>query len=227
MSVDSRPIVSIVRVLDPADSRWNELGRSRLAKHTAVPHEILDSTIETSYGAAVNRGAVRAQADYLVVMSGDTLVGPDWLEPLLSTASRAAAATPCVTGVDGAVLDAGYLATRSGELIPFGRGSTTADSIWAFVRDVSSPSPACFLVDRRAFFAAGAFDASVAGSPLLQTADLAFALRERNHRVLFQPGSRVQTSAVRADRGRCSLGEPLHGRWSQMLARLPPLTVDR
>jgi len=133
--------------------------------------------LETSYGAAVNRGAARARSELLVVMRGDTLVGPDWLEPMLSTAERwDAAVTPCVTGFDGAVLDAGYLATRRGELVAFARGSTIDDPFWSFVRDVSCPSPACFLVRRQAFFAAGGFDPSVARTPLVETADLALAL---------------------------------------------------
>ena len=108
MAAHSRPIVSIVRVLDPSRRAVGRARRSRLLKHTPVPCEILDSAIETSYGAAVNRGAARAQAEQLVVMQGDTLVGPDWLEPLLSAASRGdAAVTPCVTGVDEAIRAAG------------------------------------------------------------------------------------------------------------------------
>jgi glycosyltransferase involved in cell wall biosynthesis len=225
MPAHSRPVASIVRVLDPAASHWNELGHRRLLKHTSVPCEILDCALEASYGAAVNRGAAQARAEQLVVMQGDTLVGPDWLEPLLSAASRGdAAVTPCVTGVDGAVQAAGYLATRRGELIPFGRGSTAADSFSAFVRDVASPSPACFLVTRRAFLAAGAFDTSIEGPPQLETADLAFALRARGQRVLFQPASTVQSGAAPGDAGSYSLGPALRRRWSAALAQLPAST---
>ena len=89
---------------------------------------------------------------------------------------------------------------------------------------MASPSPACFLVTRRAFLAAGAFDTSIEGPPFAETADLAFALRARGQRVLFQPASTVQSGAAPGDAGPCSLGPALRRRWSAALAHLPAST---
>ena len=122
------PAVSIVRVGELATSRWNDVARARLAKHTCVAHEIVECAIDTTFGAAVNRAAARARGEHLVVMHADTLVGPDWLEPLLSTGShRNAVVTPCIKGLDGAVVEAGLIARRNGDLVACGRGSTAHD----------------------------------------------------------------------------------------------------
>jgi glycosyltransferase involved in cell wall biosynthesis len=220
------PMVSIVRVGASPTSRWNDVARARLAKHTRAAHEIVDCEIDTTFGAAVNRGAARARGEYLVVIRADTLVGPDWLEPLLSICSRwNAVVTPCVKSLDGAVLEAGYMTRRNGDLVAYGRGSTAPDLSWSFVREVSSPSPACFAVPRRAFLSAGGFDKAVAGSPLLETADLTFTLRARGLRTLFQPESTVQIEASSDDPESLPLSRAFRRRWNDALAGMPSIAL--
>jgi glycosyltransferase involved in cell wall biosynthesis len=189
-------------------------------------HEILDTVLETSYGAAVNFAAARARGKHLVVMRGETLVDPDWLDPLVAAAARwEAVVTPSVVGLDGAVISAGYLATRQGELVALGRGSVAVDPFWSFFRDVSCPSPSCFVVDRAAFLAAGGFDRSLSGSPLVETADFAFAMRAHGRRTLFHPTAVVRSAAEPPDPVTVPLGDRFRQRWRGACALLPSFTA--
>jgi len=220
--VQSRPVVSILRICDPATAAWNDVARRRLAKHTCEPHEVIESVIDASFGAAANRAAVKAQAEHIVLMRGDTLVRSGWLEPLLSTASRDdPVVAPCVAGLDGSLLDAGFMATAAGDLIALGCGDAHADPFWSFVRELSSPSPACFMVARRVFLAAGGFDCSIAGDPLAETADLAFKLRTRGHRVLLQPESTVYCADAANRTTRFRMDRAFRERWAPALTALP------
>lgn len=221
MTRPAPPSVSIVRVIDPALDAWTPLALARLAKHTPDAHEVIESVVQTTFGAAANRGAIQARGEHLVVMRGDTLVTPGWLESLLSTSPGGdTVVTPNVIGLDGTTLAAGFQAARDGGLVVCGHGDARLDSLWSFVREVSVPSPACFIVPRRAFLAAGGFDQSVRGTPLVEAADLAFTLRARGHRVLFQPESSVQIAGM--PDVATPLGPSFRRRWAQVLETLPP-----
>ena len=126
-------------------------------------------------------------------LNNDTTVQPDWLAPLV----RLADADPLVglVGVkllnnDGTVQEAGGAILRNGWGLPYGAGRNPAAPELNFVRDVDVAVGACILVRRDAFEQAGGFDERYAPA-FYEEFDLAFTLRSRGWRVVYQPASVV------------------------------------
>ena len=78
-----------------------------------------------------------------------------------------------------------------------------------------------FRVERSAFLAVGGFDCSLASSPLVETADLAFSLRARGQRILFHPAATVRSAADPPEAVSFPLGADFRRRWRGACDRQP------
>ncbi len=139
-----------------------------------------------------NRAASRARGRYLVFLNNDTLVGRDWLRPLVALmADPTVGLVGCkLLNPDGTVQEAGGAILSDGWGWPYGAGDQPTRGAYNFVREVDVVTGACFLVGAAAFAELGGFDDRYAPA-FYEEFDLAIALRERGLRTLYQPASQV------------------------------------
>ncbi|WP_158743146.1 glycosyltransferase [Acidisphaera sp. L21] len=134
-----------------------------------------------------------ARGRHLIFLNNDTVVQEDWLRPLI----RLADSDPAIGMVgckllnrDGTIQEAGGAMLDDGWGRPFGAGQDPAKPEFNYVREVDVVIGAAFLVPREMFRAAGGFDTRYAPA-YYEEFDLAFTLRERGLKVMYQPASAV------------------------------------
>ncbi len=154
---------------------------------------IIENAENLGFLRSCNNAARSALGRHIVFLNNDTTVQPDWLAPLV----RLADADPLVGLVgckllnpDSTVQEAGGAVLRDGWGLPYGAGHDPAAPKLNFVRDVDVAIGACILVRREAFEQAGGFDDRYAPA-FYEEFDLAFELRSRGWRVVYQPASAV------------------------------------
>lgn len=140
-----------------------------------------------------NAAARLARGRHIVFLNNDTVVHEGWLEPL----ARLADSDPTIGLVgckllnrDGTVQEAGGALLADGWGRPYGAGQDPALPELNYVREVDVVIGASFLVRRDAFEAVGGFDDRYAPA-YYEEFDLAFVLRDRGLRVMYQPASVV------------------------------------
>jgi len=169
-------------------------GRIAPLLHDRVPGlRIIENPENLGFLRSCNNAARSALGRHIVFLNNDTTVQPDWLAPLV----RLADADPLVGLVgckllnsDGTVQEAGGAVLRDGWGLPYGAGRDPAAPELNFVRDVDVAIGACILVRRDAFQQVGGFDDRYAPA-FYEEFDLAFELRSRGWRVVYQPASAV------------------------------------
>ncbi|MBC7802199.1 MAG: glycosyltransferase, partial [Gemmatimonadaceae bacterium] len=127
---------------------------------------------------------------------------------------------------DGTLQEAGGAVLRDGWGLPYGAGQDPDAPEYNFVRDVDVVVGACMLVRRDAWIEVEGFDDRYAPA-FYEEFDLAFALRDRGWRVIYQPASAVvhhgSNSYGAAARDRLSLAN--HAKfcvkWAKALLRQP------
>ena len=140
-----------------------------------------------------NAASRLARGRHLIFLNNDTVVQEDWLRPLI----RLAESDPAIGMVgckllnrDGTIQEAGGAMLDDGWGRPFGAGQDPARPEFNYVREVDVVIGAAFLVPRDMFRAAGGFDTRYAPA-YYEEFDLAFTLRERGAKVMYQPASAV------------------------------------
>ena len=140
-----------------------------------------------------NAAARLARGRHIVFLNNDTVVHEGWLAPLVNLADS----DPTIGIVggkllnrDGTVQEAGGALLNDGWGRPYGAGQDPALPEFNYVREVDVVIGASFLVRREAFEAVGGFDDRYAPA-YYEEFDLAFALRDRGLRVMYQPASVV------------------------------------
>ena len=140
-----------------------------------------------------NAAARLARGRHIVFLNNDTVVHEDWLEPLVRLADDDASIgmVGCkLLNRDGTVQEAGGAVLDDGWGRPYGAGQDPSLPEFNYVREVDVVIGASFLVRRSAFEIVGGFDDRYAPA-YYEEFDLAFALRDRGLRVMYQPASVV------------------------------------
>ncbi len=140
-----------------------------------------------------NRAAAAAAGRHLLLLNNDTSVHPGWLAPLVRVMDddpRAGIVGAKLLNADGTIQEAGGTLHSNGWGEPYGRGQDPARPEYNFVREVDVVIGACILVRMSAWEDAGGFDDRFAPA-YYEEFDLAFTLRARGWRVLYQPMSQV------------------------------------
>ena len=150
---------------------------------------------ETNLGfiGNVNAGAHAALGEWLIILNNDTLLRPNALNALIDTFNQHAnvgLVGAKLLNADGTVQEAGGIVWRDGSAWNWGRGQNREDPRFNFVRDADYCSGAALAIRRDLFQAMGGFDTHYAPAYYEDT-DLAFRIRERGLRVLYQPASEV------------------------------------
>jgi GT2 family glycosyltransferase len=143
--------------------------------------------------AACNDGAALARGAFVVFLNNDTIPQAGWLDALLRTFDEHAnvglvGAQLCYP--DGRLQEAGGVVFSDGSAWNYGRGESPVDCRYAYVRDCDYASGAAIALPRALFESIGGFAREYAPAYYEDT-DLAFAVRARGKRVLYQPDAVV------------------------------------
>ena len=143
--------------------------------------------------AACSDGAAQARGEFLVFLNNDTVPQPGWLDALLQTFDAhldAGLVGAQLLYPDGALQEAGAVVFDDGSAHNYGRFESPHDPRFASLRDADYCSGAALAIRRALFNDIGGFDPRYAPAYYEDT-DLAFSVRARGKRVLYQPLSRV------------------------------------
>ncbi|TYP00073.1 GT2 family glycosyltransferase [Geothermobacter ehrlichii] len=140
-----------------------------------------------------NLGARKAKGRYLVFLNNDTLVFPGWLSALLEPFQRddkVGLVGAKLIFPDGRLQEAGGIVWRDGSAWNFGRLEDPEAPEYNYLRQVDYLSAACICVPKILFDQLGGFDERFTPAYYEDT-DLAFSVRKKGFKVLYQPRCRV------------------------------------
>ena len=141
----------------------------------------------------VNAAATHARGQWLIVLNNDTIVRPGALDALLDTFDahpNVGLVGAKLLNADGSLQEAGGIVWRDGSAWNWGRGQHRDDPRFNFVRDADFCSGAALAISRTLFTDMGGFDPHYAPA-YYEDADLAFRIRARGMRVLYQPAAEI------------------------------------
>ncbi len=141
----------------------------------------------------VNRGAFEARGEWLLILNNDTLLTACAIDAMVNTFrdhENVGLVGAKLLNADGTLQEAGGILWRDGSAWNWGRGQHPDDPRFNFVRDADYCSGAAIAVRRDVFLDMGGFDPYFAPAYYEDT-DLAFRMRARGLRVLYQPHAAV------------------------------------
>ena len=145
------------------------------------------------YLRSCNTAARVAKGEFLLLLNNDTQVLPNWLDPLLEPFrlySDVGAVGSKLLYPDGRLQEAGCIIWDDGSGWNYGRLENPDRPAYNYLREVDYCSAASLLVPRILFNAMDGFDERYAPA-YCEDSDLAFRLRERGLKVLYQPRSQI------------------------------------
>ena len=150
---------------------------------------------ETNLGfiGNVNAAAALARGQWLIILNNDTVVRQGALDALLNTFDEhhnVGLVGAKLLNADGSLQEAGGIVWRDGSAWNWGRGQHRDDPRFSFVRDADFCSGAALAISRQLFTEMGGFDSHYAPA-YYEDADLAFRIRARGLRVLYQPAAEI------------------------------------
>lgn len=192
---------------------------------------VILSEANTGFGPGSNQGAEQARGRYLCFLNPDALVQPGWLDPLVETLESdegVGAVVPMLLNPDGTIQEAGSVVDSVGWTQALGSGAPSDSFEHRFRREVDYGSAACLLIERDTFTEAGGFDPAY-GVGYFEDVDLAFKLKERGLRTMYEPRSRVvhelhgSGGSLQARRQMEANRTVFFERWGGRLAKRPNL----
>ncbi len=140
-----------------------------------------------------NNAVKYASGKYIVFLNNDTQVQYNWLYPLFHLLE--ADATIGLTGSkllfpDGTVQEAGGLIYKDGSAANYGRGKNPKLPELNYIREVDYISGASIMIRHELWDEIGGFDERFVPA-YCEDSDLAFEVRKRGYRVVYQPVSEV------------------------------------
>lgn len=185
--VDRSEVIVVDNGSDPA-----EVERLRTALGP-LRVRLIELNTNLYFGEANNIGAEAALGKYLLLLNNDTLVEPNFLEPLLSAmkAPKAAAAGPRFIYEDGSLQEAGAYLTPESWSVQHGKREPS----WATIAGpglhvVDYCSAACLLIEKSVFLNAAGFD-PLYDPAYFEDADLCLRLRSQGGYTYFSSESSV------------------------------------
>ena len=140
-----------------------------------------------------NAAAAQARGKYLLLLNNDTLVKKGWLQALVDVAEgddRVGLVGCKLIFPNGLLQEAGGIIWRDGSGCNCGRNQGPCRPEYNYLRDVDYISGAAILVRRSLWNEIGGFDERFTPA-YYEDADLAFEIRKRGRRVVYQPAAEV------------------------------------
>lgn len=150
---------------------------------------------ETNLGFvdSCNRGAQNARGEFVVFLNNDTLILPGWVEEMIQTFTLipdTGLVGSMLLYPDGRLQEAGGIIWRDGSGWNYGHRDRPYNAKYLFARDVDYCSGASVMLRRDLFNSVGCFSKDYSPGYYEDT-DLAFKIREKGYRTIYQPFSRV------------------------------------
>ncbi|WP_050808235.1 glycosyltransferase, partial [Asticcacaulis biprosthecium] len=178
--------------------------------------------------ATCNKAAATAKGRYLVLLNNDTRVCEGWLDRLIATFDdfpTAGLAGSKLFYPDGSLQEAGGIVWRDGSAWNYGRDDDPNRPRYCHARDADYMSGAAIALPLKVWQEMDGFDNTYRPAYYEDT-DLAFRLRDKGYRTIYQPLSRVihyegKTSGTDVAKGakayQVSNGRTFFTRWRQTL----------
>jgi GT2 family glycosyltransferase/SAM-dependent methyltransferase len=151
--------------------------------------KIIHNEENLGYIGSVNRAAVAARGQWLVIFNNDTEVTRGWLSAMLACAESAedvGVVTPKFVYPDRRLNEAGAIVWRDGTGVNYGRGDVLDHFQYEYRRETDYGSAAALMVDAELWRQIGGFDERYLPMYYEDT-DLCFEVRERGRRVMYEP----------------------------------------
>lgn len=154
---------------------------------------VLHNTQNLGFLQNCNAAATKAKGKYIFFLNNDTQVQPGWLPPLVKILDEHADIG--MTGSklvypDGRLQEAGGIFWWDGSAWNYGHGEDPDAPEFNYVKDVDYISGAAIMIRRELWEDIGGFDERFVPA-YCEDADLAFAVRQKGYRVVYQPLSVV------------------------------------
>lgn len=140
-----------------------------------------------------NQAAEKARGTYILFLNNDTTVGENWLKPLVELMDRRADAGMVGSKLvypDGKLQEAGGIIWQDGSGWNYGREQNADLPEYNYVKEADYISGAAIMIRTSLWKEIGGFDERFAPA-YCEDSDLAFQVRERGYKVLYQPLSVV------------------------------------
>lgn len=155
--------------------------------------KVIRNEENAGFVGACNQGAEAARGEFILFLNNDTIVLSGWLDALWATFQGnpgIGAAGSKLIYPNERLQEAGGIIWSDGEGWNYGHNEDPNRPEYNYVREVDYCSGACLMIRRALFLEMGGFDMRYAPAYYEDT-DLAFRLRERGLKVIYQPASRV------------------------------------
>lgn len=202
--------------------------------HTARAEEIIPGArvlrdgINRGFLRNCNHAAANARGEYLYFLNNDTELKPGAIQALMSlldSDSSIGLAGSKLVYPDGRIQEAGGIIWKDASGWNYGRGQDASLPEFNYVKEVDYVSGASFMISKRLWDEIGGFDERYAPA-YCEDSDLAFEVRMRGKRVVYQPLSVVVhhegvshgteiSSGIKAQQLRNN--EILKSKWSSVL----------
>lgn len=140
-----------------------------------------------------NNASKIAKGKYILFLNNDTQVQENWLEPLVELIQQDKSIGLVGSKLvypDGRLQEAGGIFWKDGSAWNYGNQSDPALPEYNYVKEVDYISGASIMISRALWQEIGGFDDRFAPA-YYEDCDLAFAVRQRGYRVMYQPLSTV------------------------------------
>ena len=140
-----------------------------------------------------NNASKYAKGKYILFLNNDTSVKENWLEPLINTLennSDIGLVGSKLVYPNGRLQEAGGIIFNDGTAANYGKFDDTSKPEYNYVRDVDYISGASIMLSKKLWDEIGGFDSRYAPA-YCEDSDLAFEVRKRKLRVVYQPLSVV------------------------------------
>ena len=140
-----------------------------------------------------NNAAKSAKGDYILFLNNDTQVRENWLKPLTDLMEKDPFIGMCGSKLiyaDGLLQEAGGILWKDASAWNYGNRQNPNDSEFSYVREVDYISGAAIMIRQSLWKKIGGFDERFAPA-YCEDSDLAFEVREKGYKVVYQPKSVV------------------------------------
>ena len=153
----------------------------------------ISNKVNGGFIRSCNRGASKAKGKYVHFLNNDTEVCEGWLDALVETFdnfSHVGLVGSKLVYPDGRLQEAGGIIWDDASGWNYGRLDDPDKPFYNYAREVDYISGASILLERELFLSLGGFDELYLPA-YYEDADLAFAIRKMNKKVIYQPLSTV------------------------------------
>jgi GT2 family glycosyltransferase len=154
--------------------------------------QLVEKETNEGFVRACNSGLRAARGEFVVFLNNDTVVDPNWLQPLLDCMDdpKIGLVGSKLLFPNGRLQEAGGVIFSDGTGWNYGRGQNPNNHSFNYVRDVDYCSGASIMVRKSILNELHGFDEQFVPAYYEDT-DLAFSVRKLGYRTVYQPASVV------------------------------------